>query len=75
MSLWEQLEALREAWAPKTKFTADNVPDLAGKVMIVTGANTGIGWLISFVVQHSRSCGLLKRLRERQGDRKSSSAA
>ncbi len=27
-----------------TGFTADNVPDLAGKVFVVTGANTGLGF-------------------------------
>ncbi len=28
---------------PKPKFTAENVPDLSGNVVIVTGGNTGIG--------------------------------
>ncbi|KAF2801102.1 putative estradiol 17 beta-dehydrogenase [Melanomma pulvis-pyrius CBS 109.77] len=39
--------ALSTVWThflpPKPKFTDSNVPDLSGKVYIVTGANTGIG--------------------------------
>ncbi|EIW74073.1 NAD(P)-binding protein [Coniophora puteana RWD-64-598 SS2] len=34
---------LSELFPPATKFTADDVPDMTGKVVIVTGGNAGIG--------------------------------
>ncbi|KAJ7782022.1 hypothetical protein DFH07DRAFT_792336 [Mycena maculata] len=37
------LDILSQSFPPKTKFTADDVPDLAGRVCIVTGGNSGVG--------------------------------
>ncbi|KAF5326839.1 hypothetical protein D9619_004230 [Psilocybe cf. subviscida] len=34
---------LKEAFPLATQFTPEDIPDLSGKVMIVTGANTGVG--------------------------------
>lgn len=35
------LSLFSESLPPKSKFNVENIPDLTGKVIIVTGANTG----------------------------------
>ncbi|KAJ7281478.1 hypothetical protein C8J57DRAFT_1297756 [Mycena rebaudengoi] len=37
------LDIISQSFPPKTKFTENDVPDLAGKVCIVTGGNSGVG--------------------------------
>jgi NAD(P)-dependent dehydrogenase (short-subunit alcohol dehydrogenase family) len=35
------LSIINESFPPKSKFSVEDIPDLSGKVMIVTGANSG----------------------------------
>ncbi|KAF4998475.1 hypothetical protein FDECE_11783 [Fusarium decemcellulare] len=43
MAFMNPFQALSQAFPPKPHFTEANVPDLSGRVTIVTGANTGVG--------------------------------
>lgn len=34
---------IRQSWPPKSHFSVDDIPDLTGKVYIVTGSSGGVG--------------------------------
>src|ERR1700754_2535449 len=37
------LSAINQNWPPKSKWSVNDIPDLSGKVAVVTGGNNGIG--------------------------------
>lgn len=37
------LEMFRQVYPPKALYSVDDIPDLSGRTMIVTGGNTGVG--------------------------------
>jgi hypothetical protein len=43
-----------QSFPPKSKFTVDDIPDLSGQVIIVTGSNTGVGFEIAKVLYPTR---------------------
>ncbi|KIL55063.1 hypothetical protein M378DRAFT_91451 [Amanita muscaria Koide BX008] len=51
---------------PKAKFSVDDIPDLAGKVIIVTGGSTGIGReIVKALLSHNAKVYILTRNREK----------
>ncbi|KAJ7226766.1 NAD-P-binding protein [Mycena pura] len=49
--LWDMVKSLAtESFPPRSKFTIKDVPDLSGKIIIVTGGNSGLGFATSKVL-------------------------
>ena len=57
---------INEGFPPKTKFNVKDIPDLTGKVMIVTGANAGKYASLSFHGGNLTSVYIIKVLEKRQ---------
>ncbi|KAF7374288.1 NAD P-binding protein [Mycena sanguinolenta] len=48
------ISALKQSWPPKSEFSVDDIPDLSGQVMIVTGGASGIGKeTVKALLQHN----------------------
>ncbi|KAK7055765.1 NAD(P)-binding protein [Favolaschia claudopus] len=57
---------MKQSWPPKAKYSVDHVPDLSGKVMIVTGANIGVGKeTVKALLQHNAKVYLAARSPEK----------
>ncbi|TBU22526.1 NAD(P)-binding protein [Dichomitus squalens] len=55
-----------QMYPPKSKFTVDQIPDLAGRVAIVTGGNVGLGYeTIKALLQHDAKVYLAARSEEK----------
>nr|VWO99675.1 Alpha-crystallin (Acr) (14 kDa antigen) (16 kDa antigen) (HSP 16.3) (Nox16) [Ganoderma boninense] len=58
--------ALQQSFPPKSKFSVDDIPDLGGRVVIVTGGNVGIGYeTVKALLQHNAKVYLAARSREK----------
>ncbi|KAJ7366093.1 NAD-binding protein [Mycena albidolilacea] len=56
------ISSIRQAFPPKSTFTVDDIPDLSGQVIIVTGANSGVGKeTVKALLQHNAKVYLAAR--------------
>ncbi|KAI0350182.1 NAD-P-binding protein [Trametes cingulata] len=65
-TLRRQATVIELAFPPKPTFTVDQIPDLTGRVVIVTGGNVGIGYeTIKALLQHNAKVYMASRSKER----------
>ncbi|KAH8834838.1 NAD(P)-binding protein [Flagelloscypha sp. PMI_526] len=56
------ISIMAQMYPPKTKWTVDDMPDLTGKVVIVTGGNTGCGYYtVQALLKHNAKVYLAAR--------------
>ncbi|GBE78541.1 Uncharacterized oxidoreductase [Sparassis crispa] len=66
MGIASFLSVLGQSLPPKSTFSTDQIPDLTGQVMIVTGGNTGIGKeTIKALLQHNAKVYMASRSAEK----------
>ncbi|KAF8187405.1 NAD(P)-binding protein [Mycena galopus ATCC 62051] len=60
------ISILKQSYPPKSKFSVDDIPDLSGQVIIVTGANIGVGKeTVKALLQHNAKVYLAARSPEK----------
>ncbi|KAF9805012.1 hypothetical protein IEO21_09228 [Rhodonia placenta] len=60
------IAVVAQLFPPKSKFTTDQIPDLSGKVAIVTGGNVGIGYeTIKALLEHNAKVYMASRSQEK----------
>ncbi|KAM5541128.1 hypothetical protein V8D89_005057 [Ganoderma adspersum] len=67
LSHWKQTAwpVLAQLWPPAPKFNVDQIPDLAGRIAIVTGGNSGCGYeTIKVLLQHNAKVYLAARSKQ-----------
>ncbi|KAJ6512647.1 NAD-binding protein [Mycena sanguinolenta] len=48
------ISGLKQSWPPKSRFSVEDIPDLSGQVMIVTGGASGVGFeTVKALLQHN----------------------
>ncbi|OBZ71702.1 Retinol dehydrogenase 11 [Grifola frondosa] len=65
-SIWVMPGLNSGSFPPKSKFSTDQIPDLTGRVIIVTGGNTGVGkQTIKALLEHNAKVYMASRSKDK----------